>query len=198
MSRGSFEAIFGSFAFVFNELWYNPPHNASRTTNSYTTGRRYITAGKTPHPQDEAIKQLIGGVMEKLGKIEDAMGGLSTPATNSETKGADPGLTEIPKWRGVKKDGPAFNFFQTHYGRWLAAFDAEQDSIYQYQIGHHDPKLLNRVRVELRREGQNLRDYVKPISVRTDREIARFTPDELKYAEGLSTAMKRRQARKSS
>jgi hypothetical protein len=110
--------------------------------------------------------------------------------------GQPPDLSEIPKWRGRNQDGKPLDFIGEHYGKWLLTFGAEQDAIYQDQIRRHDPKLLRGMIDQLRREGQGrkIKEFVKPRSVRTDRELAGIEPDTLIHADRLSTAMRHRQA----
>ena len=108
-----------------------------------------------------------------------------------------PDLSEIPRWQGSGHDVPALDFLQTHYGNWLSAFGAEQDTVFQYQIRKHDEKLLQGVIYQLRREGQGrqIRDFVKPRSARTDRELERINSTSLKHSERLSGALRKRQSR---
>jgi hypothetical protein len=157
-----------------------------------------FTVGKTPHPQDEAIKQMMGGVMERLGKIEDMAKRGSITSNIPEARIETPDISQIPLWQGRRQDGRGLDFLQAHYGQWLSAFGAAQDNVFQDQIRKHDPKILQGVTTQLRGEGQNrkIRDFVKPRSVRTDREFADINPEALKHADRLSAAMKMRQVYK--
>jgi hypothetical protein len=134
-----------------------------------------FSVGKTS--QSEELEQVMRGVMKRFGKIEDTMKRGGNPPIhqpNQEIRGEAPDLSEIPQWSGAREDVPALDFLKEHYGQWLSAFGAEQDAIYQDQIRKHDPKLLHGVVAQLRWEGQNrkIKEFVKPKSARTDRELA--------------------------
>jgi hypothetical protein len=187
------------------------------------TGKLIFSVGKTSQPEDIRLEQAKSGMMERLGKMEDIVKRWGNSPNNSEhtaqifqRKTGDniaqlpkpegneqtSGLTEIPVYRNRKLDGNPLDFIQAHYGKWLSAFGAEQDMIFQDQIRKHDPKLLQGITTKLRYEGQGrkLRQFVKPRSSRTDREFASIDPDARKHVERLSAAMKMRQvynARKS-
>jgi len=140
----------------------------------------------------------IAEVLEQKAKaLKEQSGDLFVRQKPPEPVATPPDLSEIPPWQGSKLDGYALDYLKTHYGKWLSAFGAEQDNLYMYQIRTHDKKLIQGAINQLREEGQGrqLREFVKPRSVRTDRELASVTPDDLKRAESLSVAKRRRQAK---
>jgi hypothetical protein len=106
-----------------------------------------------------------------------------------------PDLSEIPLWQGRKKDGMPLDFIRTHYGQWLSAFGAEQDSVFQNQVRARDPGLIKGVHNQLREEGKSrkLHDFVKTRSARMDRELESINSSDLRQAERLSAAFRRRQ-----
>jgi hypothetical protein len=108
-----------------------------------------------------------------------------------------PDLSDIPLWRGRKQDGKPLDFIQAHYSQWLSSFGAEQDYVFQDQIRAHDKRLITGIENQLREEGQGrkVRDFLKPRSVRTDREVEALTADSLRHVERLRAAMRRRQAK---
>jgi hypothetical protein len=110
-----------------------------------------------------------------------------------------PDLSGIPLWQGSKRGEKvkALDYLKTHYGQWLSAFGAEQNSVFQDQIRAHDPKLMQGVRSQLHHEGKGRKvaDFVKTRSARVDRELESINSSNLKQAERLSAAKRRRQAR---
>ena len=115
-----------------------------------------------------------------------------------EVRGQTPDVSNIPLWRGRKKDGMPLDFIQTHYGPCLSAFGAEQDTIFQDQLRARDPKLLQGVSNQLYEEGQGrkLRDFVKPRAVRTERELESFDLATLKQAHRIKGLLSRRRLKK--
>lgn len=108
-----------------------------------------------------------------------------------------PDLSEIPLWRGSKLDGRALDFIKTHYGQYLSAFGAEQNSVFQDQIRAHDPKLVQGVKNQLRQEGKGrkLHDFVKTRSARVDRELENVTVEDLKKDPRLASTLYSRETR---
>jgi hypothetical protein len=162
-----------------------------------------FSVGKTPHPQDLAVNQIMGGVMERLGDIEEIVKSMNTFSIKLETRIETPDVSEIPQWQGRRQDGSSLDFLKAHYGQWLSAFGTEkkpqEDIIFQDQIRSHDPKLLRGVMNQLHEEGQGrkIKEVVKTRSARVDRELANLLPDSLTRAERLGAAMRMRQTRKS-
>jgi hypothetical protein len=115
-----------------------------------------------------------------------------------EARGQTPDVSTIPLWRGRKQDGMPLDFIKAHYGRCLSAFGAEQDTLFQDQIRTRDPKLLQGVSNQLHEEGQGrkLRDFVKPRSVRTERELESFDLETLKQAHRIKGLLSRRRRTK--
>jgi hypothetical protein len=95
-----------------------------------------------------------------------------------------PDLSEIPLWRGRREDGMPLEFIKIHYGQYLSAFGAEQNSVFQDQIRAHDPKLLQGVINQFREEGKGRKvgDFVKTRSARVDRELKSIDPEYLREA----------------
>jgi hypothetical protein len=114
-----------------------------------------------------------------------------------EASGQTPDVSTIPLWRGRKQDGMPLDFIQAHYGQWLSAFGAQEDTIFQDQIRARDPKLLQGVSNQLHEEGQGrkLRDFVKPRAVRTERELERFDLATLKQAHRIKGLLSRRRCK---
>lgn len=108
-----------------------------------------------------------------------------------------PDLSAIPSWRGRKRDGMPLDFLKRHYGQWLAAFGAKEDSVFQDQIRAHDPGFLKGIDNQFREEGQGRKvsDFVKTRSARIDRELesitARALEKNVRLVHTLSTRMRR-------
>ena len=77
-----------------------------------------------------------------------------------------PDISGIPPWGGKKKDGPAIEWLDHHYGDYLATFRAEENLIYRQDILAHDPKLVDGVQRESYKSSKKSRDY---IPTRTDK-----------------------------
>ena len=109
-----------------------------------------------------------------------------------------PDVSDIPLWRGRKKDGMPLDFIKAHYGHCLAAFGAAQDTLFQDQLRARDPKLLQGVSNQLQEEGhgRKLRDFVKPRAVRTERELESFDLETLKQAHRIKGLLSRRRLKK--
>jgi hypothetical protein len=158
-------------------------------TASLVQGIFHAAQNKTPIV--EVLEQKLETLRRKGGVV---FVGEPKPA---ET-GQPPDLSEIPQWKGRRKDGAALDFLQAHYGQWLSVFNSQQeDAVFQDQIRRHDPKLLHGLTNQLLWEGQGrkIREFVKPRSARTDRELASITSESLKHAESLSVSKRRRQAK---
>jgi hypothetical protein len=115
-----------------------------------------------------------------------------------EARGQPPDVSTMPLWRGRKQDGMPLDFIKAHYGGCLSAFGAERDTLFQDQIRSRDPKLLQGVSNQLHEEGQGrkLRDFVKPRSVRTARELESFDLATLKQAHRIKGLLSRRRRTK--
>jgi hypothetical protein len=111
--------------------------------------------------------------------------------------GQAPDLSEIPRWQGRKQDGMPLAFIQAHYGQWLSAFGAQEDTIFQDQIRKHNPGLIKGMHNQLREEGQGrkVREIVKPRSARLDRELENLNDEDLKKFPRLASTLYRRQRR---
>jgi hypothetical protein len=91
----------------------------------------------------------------------------------------------------------ALDFLETHYGQWLSAFRAEQDSVFQDQIRTHDPKLIQGVKNQLHEEGKGRKvsDVVKTRSARKDRELENASVEDLKRKPQLAGTLYSREKR---
>jgi hypothetical protein len=110
-----------------------------------------------------------------------------------------PNLSEIPLWRGSKRERmSALDFLKIHYGQYLSAFGAEQNNVFQDQLRAHDHKLVQGVINQLREEGKGRKvgDFVKTRSARVDQELKSIDPEYLREAHRevhrLKVAAKRR------
>src|SRR2546423_9364805 len=125
------------FLIFFKHLCYNPPTMAGeRLSRPQETAKLIFSVGKTPQPEDEKLNQVVYGVVEKIGKLEDILKHLGNPPIHQpkpEELGHPPDLSQIPQWRSRKRDGRPLDFLQTHYGQWLSAFGAEQDNVFMDQ-----------------------------------------------------------------
>jgi hypothetical protein len=116
-----------------------------------------------------------------------------------------PDLSEIPPYqgrrgrprRGQPRDVTALDYLKTHYGQWLSAFGAEQDSVFQDQIRAHDPDLIKGIDNQLRTEGKGrkVRDFVKTRSDRVDRELENVSVEDLKRKPQLAGTLYTREKR---
>jgi hypothetical protein len=116
-----------------------------------------------------------------------------------------PDLSEIPLYqgrrgrlrRGQPRNVTALDFLETHYGQWLSAFRAEQDSVFQDQIRTHDPKLIQGVKNQLHEEGKGRKvsDVVKTRSARKDRELENASVEDLKRKPQLAGTLYSREKR---
>jgi len=137
-------------------------------------------------------------LLQKAKALQQKTGDLFVHRPKPEARGQTPDLSTIPLWRGRKQDGMPLDFIKAHYGRCLSAFGAEQDTLFQDQIRTRDPKLLQGVSNQLHEEGQGrkLRDFVKPRSVRTERELESFDLATLKQAHRIKGLLSRRRLKK--
>jgi hypothetical protein len=149
---------------------------ASLIQDIFHASRHHIPFEATLQQQAKALQQ-AGDIMHRL-----------------HAEGQAPDLSDIPLWRGCKQDGMPLDFIQAHYGQWLSAFGAPEDTIFQDQIRARDPKLLQGVSNQLYEEGhgRKLRDFVKPRAVRTERELERFDLATLKQAHRIKGLLSRR------
>jgi hypothetical protein len=102
-----------------------------------------------------------------------------------------PDLSEIPLWRGSNLDGKALDFLKTHYGQYLSAFGAEQNSVFQDQIRAHDRGLIKGINNQLRKEGKGrkLQDFAKTRSARIDQELENVSAADLKKESRLASTL---------
>jgi hypothetical protein len=140
-------------------------------------------------PFEETLQQRVKALQQK--------GNIFVHQPQPEAPAPIPDLSEIPRWQGSGHDVPALEFLETHYGQWLSVFNEAEDIIFQDLIRKHDRKLLQGVTNQLHKEGRGrkLRQFVKPRSARTDRELKRINSTSLKHADRLSAALRKRQAR---
>lgn len=116
-----------------------------------------------------------------------------------------PDLSEIPLYRGRrgrrKQGSPPevrpLDFLETHYGQYLSAFGAEENIVFQDNIRAHDPKLIQGVKNQLRREGKGRKvsDFVKTRSARLDRELENVSDADLKKTRRLASTLYSRETR---
>jgi hypothetical protein len=137
-------------------------------------------------------------LLQKAKGLQQQTGDIFVHRPKPEARGQTPDVSNIPLWRGRKQDGMPLDFIKAHYGRCLSAFGAEQDTLFQDQIRTRDPKLLQGVSNQLHEEGQGrkLRDFVKPRSVRTARELESFDLETLKQAHRIKGLLSRRRRKK--
>jgi hypothetical protein len=156
---------------------------ASVVHDIFEASKHHVPVEVVVRPKDQGLKQKSGDIF--------------MPQSQPERGAQTLDLSEIPRWRGRKQDGMPLDFIQAHYGKWLTAFGAEQDAIFQDQIRRHDKRLITAIENQLREERRDrkVRDFLKPRSARLDRELASFTPDALKHAERLRAALRKRQAK---
>ncbi|HZA28064.1 MAG TPA: hypothetical protein VE735_00425, partial [Gammaproteobacteria bacterium] len=141
----------------------------------------------------EEIKQALQQKVQALQK----QGDIFTHQPQQDKALQPPDLSGIPSWRGKDLDGNALDYIKSHYGRWLSAFDAEQNSVFQDQIRAHDPKLIQGVRNQLREEGKGRKvsDIVKTRSARVDRELENISVADLKKNPRLASTLYSRETR---
>jgi hypothetical protein len=149
-------------------------------------------------PFEEALQQIVQSPHPKEGEIFHYQ-------PKQEKALQPPDLSEIPLYqgrRGRQKQGSPpkvkpLDFLKTHYGQWLSSFGAAEDSVFQEHIRGHDHKLMEGLRSQLHHEGKGRKvsDLVKTRSARVDRELEGINSSNLKRAERLSVAKRRRQAR---
>jgi hypothetical protein len=142
-------------------------------------------------PFEEALRRKVKTLQPKKGEI-------FRYRPKQEKAVQPPDLSKIPLWRGRGLDGRALDYLKTHYGQYLSAFGAEQNSVFQDQIRAHDPKLVQDLRSQLHEEGRGRKvsDFVKPRSARTERELETFDLDILKQAERIKGLLRRGRLKK--
>lgn len=77
--------------------------------------------------------------------------------SKGELPSRKPTMDNIPKYRGMKKDGDPAVFLKRYYAEWITL-----DLLTQVNLRHHDEKLLNAIKYKLRNEGMKLADVVPP------------------------------------
>jgi hypothetical protein len=137
-------------------------------------------------PFEEALKRKVKTLQPKKGEI-------FWYQPKSEEVVQAPDLSKIPLWQGRKRGGMPLDYLKTHYGQYLSAFGAEQNSVFQDQIRAHDPKLVQGVSNQLSEEGKGRKvsDFVKPRSARTERELDTFDLATLKQAHRIKGLLRR-------
>jgi hypothetical protein len=143
---------------------------ASHVVDVFEARLKGTTFEETPQQKTQTLQQKRGDVFLHRPKQEKAV--------------QTPDLSEIPLWQGRRLDGRPLDFIKTHYGQYLSAFGAEQNSVFQDQIRAHDPKLVQGVINQLREEGKGRKvgDFVKTRSARVDRELENIDPEYLSKA----------------
>jgi tetratricopeptide (TPR) repeat protein len=121
-----------------------------------------------PAQRQEVLAELVARV-ETANEFKQAARAVLLPPVTPEE------IANIPQWRGRKLDGPATDFLEKHYGKWLAKFGGEQ-RVFQDQIRHHNLELIHGLQSQLWEagKGEKVRDYLPTRSARTDAVIKNY------------------------
>lgn len=84
-------------------------------------------------------------------------------------KQAKQGQSLFPVYDRKQHETP-LKYLEKYFGKYLKAFGAEDDYLYQHQLQAIDPKFRNNLRTWLERKGENIKDYVLGKSQLIDKE----------------------------
>jgi len=83
---------------------------------------------------------------------------------------AKQGRAVFPVYNRAVDETP-LKYLEKHYGRYLKAFNQEENYLYQHQLQAIDPKFRNNLRTWLDRNGKNINDYIPTKSKLIDKEF---------------------------
>ena len=138
---------------------------------------------KTQQPLNEqtrtVLKQLSVKINETLNESslgETRLNDLGLPMHPLEIEVADmveqakQGRVVFPAYNRAEDETP-LKYLEKHYGKYLKAFNGDDDYLYQHQLQAIDPKFRNNLRTWLERNGKNIKDYVPSKSKLIDKEV---------------------------